>query len=371
MSSEDQDEASKTEEPTGKRIEDARKKGQLPATRELNHFFMILAMVFFLGTMATPMIRQSVDVLTPFITEPERVAMDAPNVAATLSDLTINIALILALPLLLTFIAAIAPTVLQNKWVFSGEGVKPKFKNISPLAGVKRIFSVKALIEFLKNLVKISLLGAVCFTIMMPYARDLPGLLRIDSFYSIEFSGMITQQILIGTCIFLFLISIGDYLWQRRIFLKQNRMTKQEVKDEYKQMEGDPHHKAKIKQMRVQRSRQRMMANVPKADVIITNPTHYAIALQYDPSRMAVPKVVAKGVDDVAARIREVAQANRVTIIRNPPLARMLYDTTEIDEDIPTQHYKAVAQIISYVYKLKGKKAGSPPRSSKPAPRKR
>jgi flagellar biosynthetic protein FlhB len=372
MSDEEQDDASKTEEPSHKKLEDARKKGKTVSTRELNHFFMLLAVIFFLTSMAPSMGTQAIELLAPFITRPDSYPMDVASVSGTLSQIMGQSAMLISMLLLLTIIAAIAPAILQGKWVFAAEQIKPKLNKLSPLAGFGRIFGKKALIEFLKNFIKIGIVGVMSVMVVLPYKDQLPSLLTTDATFSLDFSGRMTSRMLIATLVFLFLLSIIDYLYQRFSFMKQMRMTKQEVKDEYKQQEGDPHHKQKLKQMRAERARRRMMANVPKADVIITNPTHYAVALQYDPAKMAVPKVVAKGIDEVAARIREVAREHRVTIIRNPPLARLLYDTTEIDDEIPAQQYQAVAKIIGYVYRLKGKKPqqARPTAYKKPPPKK-
>lgn len=370
--SEENDDSSKTEEPSYKKLEEARKKGQLVSTRELNHFFMFLAMIFFVVNMAPGVGRDAFDVLSPFITRPESFEMSAAGVSATLGTLLVDSGLIIALTMLLTFVAALAPSILQGKWVFALEQVKPKLDKISPLAGLKRIYGRKALIEFLKNFVKIMIVAAVCYMAMRPHFHEMPGLVRSGSYFMLEFSGKVAVRILTFILVFLFLLSIVDYLYQRFVFMKSMRMTKQEVKEEYRQQEGDPHLKQKIKQVRTERARRRMMANVPKADVVITNPTHYAVALQYDDKTMMVPKVIAKGADEIAFRIREVAQSHRITIMRNPTLARALYDTAEIDEEIPVQHYQAVAKIISYIYKLKGRKpqaAPAKPGSAKPKKR--
>ena len=188
------------------------------------------------------------------------------------------------------------------------------------------------------------------------------GVLAMPKSGMLEYTQYIAIKILIAVLILLFLLSIVDYLYQRFIFLKQMRMTRQELKDEYRQQEGDPHIKQRLRAIRREKARRRMMQNVPKADVVITNPTHYAVALQYDQLRMPAPILLAKGADEVAARIRELATKSKVPIVRNPPLARILYDTTEIDEEIPVEHYQAVAKVIGYVYKMQGKvpKQGRP-----------
>jgi flagellar biosynthetic protein FlhB len=356
MSGETEDDSSKTEEPSHKKLEEARKKGQIPSSRELNHFFMMLGAVFFLLLLAPKVGRDTLDLLTPFIAKPDMFEMSAAGVSTTLRDVAIGFLVLLLLPFLVTFITALAPAIIQRKWVFSSEQISPKLSKISPLAGFGRIFGLKALIEFIKNFLKITVVCIICVAVAMPYRHELPHLLYSPyKLLMLDYSGKIAAKTLIAICIFLFLLSIVDYLYQRFTIMKSLRMTKQEVKDEYKQQEGDPHIKNKLRQIRRERARKRMMANVPKADVIITNPTHFAVALKYDSASMPAPIVLAKGADEVAARIREVATNNKIPIVRNPPLARILYDTTDIDDEIPIEHYQAVAKVIGYVYRLKGK----------------
>lgn len=360
--SEESDDSSKTEEPTHKKLEDARKKGQTFSSREINHFFMMLALALFLTTLAPMLGRDIIDTLGPFVTEPDQMNMDS---SAAMADIlrTVVFSTLLALALLFvaSIIAAIAPAVVQKKWIFAVESIKPKFNKISPLGGVKRLFGLKALVEFGKNLLKISIVGFIAVNAVMPYKETLYVLPALPKAEMLAFAQQMAGRMMVAVLCMLFLLSIADYLWQRFIFMKQMRMTKQEIKEEYKQQEGDPHIKGKLKAIRREKAKQRMMANVPKADVIITNPTHYAVALQYDSASMQAPKLIAKGTDDVAGRIRELATKHKIPILRNPPLARVLYDTTDIDEDIPIEHYQAVAKIIGYVYKLKGKVPQKPP----------
>jgi flagellar biosynthetic protein FlhB len=361
MAGESEDESSKTEDPTQKKLEEARKKGQIPSSRELYHFFMMGSLLAFIALFAPITSHQGMGLLTPFISRPDQFTMDAGGVNTLLHELTFGTMLLLLIPFLITIVAALAPAFIQRKWVFSTEHIKPKLSKISPLSGFGRIFGLKALVEFLKNFLKIVVVCLITTMIALSYRDEMPLLIRAtDNNALLEYTARMSEKILLGVCIFLFLLAIGDYLYQRFLILKSLRMSKQELKDEYKQSEGDPHIKMKLKQIRRERARKRMMANVPKADVIITNPTHYAVALKYDESSMQAPVVLAKGTDAVAARIREKAGEHKIPIVRNPPLARILYDTTEIEDEIPFEHYQAVAQIIGYVYRLKGKapKAG-------------
>ncbi len=359
--SEESDDSSKTEEPTHKKLEDARKKGQTFSSREINHFFMMLALAAFIMLLAPGLGRDMIDTLGPFITEPDLMNMDAAGFMGLMRTVTISTVLALALLFLASIIAAIAPAVVQKKWLFAVESIKPKFNKISPLAGMKRLFGLKALVEFGKNLLKVTIVGYIAVYAIMPYKETLYVLPALPKAEMLSFTQEMANRMLLAVLCMLFLLSIADYLWQRFMFMKQMRMTKQEIKEEYKQQEGDPHIKGKLKAIRREKAKQRMMANVPKADVIITNPTHYAVALQYDSASMQAPKLIAKGTDDVAGRIREMATKHKIPIVRNPPLARVLYDTTDLDEDIPIEHYQAVAKVIGYVYKLKGKTPQKPP----------
>jgi flagellar biosynthetic protein FlhB len=353
--SESEDDASKTEDPSQKKLDDASKKGQSVQSREIGHFFMMLAFTVVIISLSSHIGKDSTDLLSPFITQPDQFALDASSIGITLKTLLTDALIIMILPMALAIVAVFAPNVVQQKFKFTTEQAKPKFEKISPLKGVKRIYSGKALIEFIKNTAKLIIVGIIVWYCSKPYLGYYDALSDQSAYNILELTKAIAGRIMIAICIMLFLVSAGDYLFQRFMFMKSMRMTKQEVKEEYKQQEGDPHIKGKLKQIRREKAKQRMMANVPNADVVVTNPTHFAVALQYNPETMNAPKVVAKGADIVAARIRELATKNKVPIVRNPPLARILYDTTDIDEVIPNEQYEAVAKIIGYVYRLKGK----------------
>ena len=355
MADEDSDDSSKTEEPSHRKLEEAHKKGQTVSSREINHFFIIGALTVFIMGFGAYSAHQTLDLLEPFVTQPEMYEISGAGLQGILRQIAMGGGAILAIPLLLTFLAAIAPAVVQKKWVLSAESIKPKLSNISPLSGFNRLFGMKALIEFIKNLLKISLVMVAIVWVVIPYTNEFAALPRLQKTEMLAFAKTIASKILIAVLVILFLLSIFDYIYQRFIFMKRMRMTKQEVRDEYRQQEGDPMVKNKLRMIRREKARRRMMANVPKADVVVTNPTHFAVALQYDADTMSAPKLVAKGADEVAHRIRDLAIKSKVPIVRNPPLARVLYDTAELDEEIPMEHYQAVAKVIGYVYKLRGK----------------
>jgi flagellar biosynthetic protein FlhB len=223
------------------------------------------------------------------------------------------------------------------------------------MKGVQRLFSMKSIMEFVKGILKLAIITTVGIIILSPFFGTIDHLVGLPIGAAIDEMKILVTRLLVGILVVLFVIAGIDLMYQRYEHNKKMRMTKQELKDEYRQSEGDPHVKAKLRQLRQERARTRMMQAVPGADVVITNPTHYSIALKYDPEQNDAPIVVAKGVDDLALRIREVAKENDIMIMPNPPLARVLYDTVEVDEMVPPDHYKAVAEIISYVFKLKGK----------------
>jgi flagellar biosynthetic protein FlhB len=262
---------------------------------------------------------------------------------------------ILLLPLLLLMLAAFLGPFLQIGPLFAPEIIKPDLSKISLIMGWKRLFSMRAIMEFFKGLLKISIVGLVSFLLLYPYFSSIDHMVGLPIIIMMEDMKALVLRMLAGTLIVFLVVAVIDLLYQRAEHIKKLRMSRHDLKEEYRQTEGDPQIKAKLRQLRSEKARQRMMANVPTADVVITNPTHYAIALKYDPDTMEAPLCVAKGVDQIALRIREIAKENDVSIVENKPLARALYDAVEIDETIPTEHYRAVAQIISFVFRQKGK----------------
>jgi flagellar biosynthetic protein FlhB len=241
---------------------------------------------------------------------------------------------------------------IQHRLVWSGESLKPKLSKISPGAGFKRIFGKQAAANFLKGLFKVIALGAVMTAVLWPERHRLEAMVRLDPSAIMGATTGLTMHLLGAVVAMLAAVAIADYFFQYRQWYERQKMTLQEMKEEFKQSEGDPHVKGRIRQLRQARMKKRMMAQVPKASVIITNPTHYSVALSYDRG-MAAPICVAKGVDNIALKIREVAREHDIPIVENVPLARALHATVEIDEEIPVEHYHAVAEVIGYVMRLK------------------
>lgn len=359
MADDDQDQEQKTEEPTTKRLEEAHRKGNVAFSRELASFFILCVLALTVAWFSPYMMHSAKLLLLPFLANADAFSVDAPPGAGqVLSHAAFTGIFIIAAPLVGCIVAALTSSWLQNGIIFTNETMIPKLNRISPIAGFKRLFSLRSVVEFLKGLVKITIVGAVAFIAVYP---DLPQLQKLPGSSTesmLAFLATLALRMIIGIAIAMFFIAILDLLYQRWQYIKSLRMTRQEVRDEYKQSEGDPMVKQRLRNLRRERAQRRMMSAVPEADVVITNPTHFSVALTYDTDTMKAPVVVAKGQDLIALRIREVAKEHDVPIVENPPLARALFSSSDLGEEIPLQHYEAVAKVISYVYQLKGKKIG-------------
>lgn len=250
---------------------------------------------------------------------------------------------------------AVAGHLVQHRPIFTTQRIKPDFGKLNPMNGLKRMFGFDGLMNLAKGLIKIAIVGTVTWMVLWPERGRLDGLLGQQPLTIASAMIALLMKVLIAALSVLAVIAGGDYFLQRFRFLQRNRMSRHEIKEEFRQAEGDPAVKAKIKKIRLERAKRRMMAQVPEATVVIMNPTHFAVALKYKSGKMAAPICVAKGVDALALRIREVAEEHDVPIIENPPLARALYASVELDEAVPAEHYKAVAQVIGYVMRLTGK----------------
>jgi flagellar biosynthesis protein FlhB len=278
---------------------------------------------------------------------------DGPGLMALARSLEYAMIAALGVPLLMLALAAIAGNMVQHRLVWSGESLKPKFSKISPAAGAKRIFGKQAAANFAKGIFKVAALGAVMTAILWPERHRLEVLVRFDPSAILGTTTTLTLQLLGAVVAMLAVVAIADYFFQYRQWFERQKMSLREMKEEFKQSEGDPHIKGRIRQLlRHARMKKRMMAAVPKASVIITNPTHYAVALSYERG-MSAPVCVAKGVDTIALKIREIAGEHDIPIVENVQLARALHASVEIDDEIPVEHYHAVAEIIGYVMGLK------------------
>lgn len=350
---EEQDRSQQTEEPTQRRLEEARRKGQVASSREVNHFLLLAAGTLFLAVLATGTALQLAATLRPFLAAPHAIAIDPPQLGLMLARLLGETGGALLLPALLFLMAALAAGLVQNGLNWSATPLAPKIERISPLAGAKRLFSTRSLLEFAKGLLKITLVGAAGTALLWP---SLPLLTRAGELEAVPLLGLLHDlalRLLLGVTALVALIAALDVLYQRFEHKKRLRMSHRDLRDEFKQTEGDPYIKARLKSLRAERARRRMMAEVPRASVVVTNPTHVAVALRYDKETMAAPRLVAKGVDAVAERIREIARAHGVPVVEDPPLARTLHAAVELGAEVPPAHYRAVAEVIGYVMRLR------------------
>jgi flagellar biosynthetic protein FlhB len=349
------DASQKTEDPTGRRLQEARDQGQVAKSQEVNNLLMILALTISVVVFGGSMARDIVNLSLPFIETPDMVPTDIGHLTTMGWKLLGMILLAGAAPLVLALFAAFGAGYLQFGLLLSGEQLTPSLEKISPLAGLKRIFSMRSLSDFLKGLLKIALVGGIVYMVITPSVGDLHKLIGMEVVQLLGVIVKLLNRLLFTVFAAMVVIALLDVLYQRYEHIKGLRMSRQEIKDEMRESEGDPMVKGRLRQLRMERARKRMMAEVPKADVVVTNPTHYAVALKYD-AQMASPKVVAKGVDKVAQKIREIAAENDVPVVENPPLARGLYAAIDIDQEITPEFYKAVAEVIGYIYRLKRKK---------------
>ncbi len=342
----------KTEDPTQKRLDDAHAKGDVAKSQEVNTWFVIAGATLVLSTFSGSIGGGILMPLRNLIANAGMLRADGAALLQLGNTLGIAVLAAIGVPLLMLMLAAIAGNMVQHRLVWSAESLSPKFSKVSPGAGLKRVFGKQAVANFLKGVFKLIALGAVMMAVLWPERHRLESFLRFDPSAILGVTTSLTLHLMGAVVAMLAAVAIADYFFQYRQWFQRQKMSLQEIKDEFKQSEGDPHIKGKIRQLRQQRMKKRMMAAVPKASVIITNPTHYSIALSYDRG-MAAPVCVAKGVDNIAFKIREIAKKHDIPIVENVPLARALYATVDIDDEIPVEHYHAVAEIIGYVMGLK------------------
>src|SRR3954468_5894603 len=342
----------KTEDPTQKRLDDAHGRGDVAKSQEVNTWFVIAGATLVLSTFSGSMGGGILMPLRNLVANSWMIRTDGQSLLALAPNLEIALIAAIGVPLLMLMLAAIAGNMIQHRLVWSGESLKPKFSKVSPGAGFKRVFGKQALANFAKGVFKVVALGAVMTAVLWPERHRLEAFVRFDPAAIMGVTTGLTVHLMGAVVAMLAAVAIADYFFQYRQWFERQKMSLQEMKEEFKQSEGDPHVKGRIRQLRMARAKKRMMASVPKASVIITNPTHYSVALAYDRG-MPAPVCVAKGVDLVAMKIREVGREHDIPIIENVPLARALYATVEIDDEIPVEHYHAVAEIIGYVMGLK------------------
>jgi flagellar biosynthetic protein FlhB len=351
----DRDPSQQTEAPTQKRLADAHEKGDVVKSPEVNTFVLLLGGTFAILMFGGSTMRGLTEAMRIFIEQPDQMGVTGADLMALAWHVLSLMGGILGPVFAMMMAAAMAGHVLQARPSFTPEKIVPDFAKLNIFAGLKRMFGLEGLMNLVKGLLKIGVVGFAVWTQIWPERTMLQSVLEQSPMGVVEDMSHLLFKVLMAALAALAAIAAADYVMQRYRFLQRNKMSKQEIKEEYRQNEGDPQIKAKIRQIRLERSKKRMIAAVPEATVIITNPTHYAVALKYESGKMAAPICVAKGVDALALKIREVAKAHNVPIIENPPLARALHATVEVDEVIPQEHFKAVAQVIGYVMRLTGK----------------
>ena len=352
MAEEQTEKHEKTEEPTQKRLEDAHKKGNVAKSQELSSWFVLLGATLTVALFAYSSSEMLYLDMRGFMHQLHDIPTDAGALLSLTQDLGKMFLLVLGLPIIMIMMLGVAGNMIQHAPVWTTEQIKPKWSKISPMSGLKRLFSSQSLMNFVKGIFKMTMVSILMGALLWPKRDKLNTLVNSDIRVVLPTIFELVLMLFIATLSFMFFLAAADYLYQRHKWYEKLRMSLKEIKDEHKQMEGDPHIKAKIRQLRQEKARQRMMANVPTASVVITNPTHYSIALKYEQG-MAAPIVVAKGVDVLAMKIREIATVHDIPLVENPPLARTLYAQVEVDSEIPEEQYRAVAKIIGYVMNLR------------------
>ncbi len=344
----------KTEEPTQKKLDDALKKGDVAKSQEVNSWFMMVAATLLIMIFSGDVASSLATLLKSVLGQAHDIRANGITLRELVRLLGIGIVSAMALPMILMMVAGLGGNLVQHKLLISAEPIKPKLSKISPFAGFKRLFSATSLVNFAKGIAKLLIVGAVITAIVWPKRDKLDSLIFMEPASILAETHSMAGQVLIGVVAVLSILAALDFAWQKHTWWEKQKMTIKEVRDEHKQMEGDPQVRAKIRQVRIERGRKRMMQNVPRAAVVITNPTHYSIALEYE-SGMNAPVCVAKGQDSIALKIREIAEEHGIPLVENPPLARALHASVEVEDEIPAEHYKAVAEVIGYVMRLRSR----------------
>lgn len=341
----------KTEEPSGRRIEQAREQGQVPHSRELGTFLVLIIAAATFWMMGAWFMQRSMVIVRKGFTIDSDYAREPDLMLPRLADMSLDALLVFSPLLALLVLAAILPPFFLNAWVFAPKALVPDLKRLNPLAGLGRMVSWNSLMELGKAILKSSLIGGVAVLLIWKERDEIFGLLAEPLETAIAHAGHLVSYsflILVATLVLVVAADVPFQLWQ---YFDKLKMTKEEVKQEMKEMMGDPHVKGRIRSLQMQAARKRMMAAVPQANVIVTNPTHFAVALSYK-AGMAAPKVVAKGVGAIALKIRELGAEHAIPIMEAPPLARALYKHAELDAEIPSALYNAVAEVLAYIYQL-------------------
>lgn len=350
---EDDDEASKTEDPSERKISKAKEEGDTAISQDAKSFIMLLGMLFVVWLIMPLMGRWFISMTTKFIESPQDFPTDLFHIQLLLKNVFIDILKILAIPFAIFMVLGVFASISQTGFMYAPKKLMPDWNKLNIFAALPKFINMKKIVESLKGIIKITVIAYIAMLVIRPYLAKVNLMPTMETIGILKLIHHIVILLIFTILMAVLVIAIADYAYQKYTHLKKLRMTKQEVKDEYKEMEGDPLVKSRIRQVRIERARRRMMENVPKADVVIVNPTHYAIALEYKMDKMDAPVVLAKGLDNIALKIKAIAEENDIPIVENPPLARALFASAELDQTIPQEHFKAVAEVIGYVMQLK------------------
>lgn len=350
----DEDKSSKTEEPSERKLTKAKEQGNVPKSREVNNFFVLSGILLALITTLRLAWERLLNLFGDSFSQLGfRRLSDKSMVGDSMLFMTLELGQVLAPTFVLLVVFAYAGGFIQNGFILSVEPIKPKLSKISLVKGLERMFSIKSLAEFLKSLVKMLVVGAAIYFVLLAHTEEFMTLIDksvMDLAVTVE---IVTIRILLAVLSIVLILAVADFMFQKSQYTIEQRMSRKELKDEYKNTEGDPHIKGRQRQIRMDRARARMMQEIPTADVVVTNPTHYAVAMRYDKEKEQAPRIVAMGVDNVAMRIREIAKENDIPLYEDPPLARKLFAEAEINEEIPLDLYEAVAKVVAFIYALK------------------
>lgn len=345
----------KTEKATPKKRQDEREKGKVAKSQDVNTAILLLFAFIMLAAFGSFMKNGMTSLYVHSFTEYIHWELTTNTIMQLVREVFLEITKIVAPIMVVVLVAVTAANLMQIGFLFTTEPLKFDLQKIDPIQGAKRIFSIRALVELLKSLLKIIFIGTITFTVIWLHKDEMMMMSLKNAESAITFFGRVTIIIGISATIALLFLSIFDYAYQRYDYEKNLRMSKQDIKDEHKNVEGDPLIQSKIKEKQREIAMRRMMSEVPSADVVITNPTHYAIAIKYDEEKASAPYIIAKGKDEVALKIKEIAIAHDVMTVENRQLAQNLYSAIEIGEIIPEQFYQAVAEVLAYVYRLENK----------------
>lgn len=352
---EEQDKSQKTEAATPQKLQEARKKGDVAKSQELPSWMLLAASVLVLAAFSGPLVQSLAEWLKGYLAMSGDFVLNGPNVEVLARQVVGQLFLHLGLIIGLFMLAGFTGHVVQTGFLWAPEKITPKPDKLNPVEGLKRLFGTQGLMNFLKGLGKMGLVGLVVFMVLWPKRHELASLPWMDLVGLLPLIRNTAVALMLAAVSVFAFIAAGDYFFQRWQFLENMRMSRRDIRDEMKNTEGDPQVRARLRQIRTERARQRMMQAVPQATVVIANPTHFAVALKYTEEETPVPVCVAKGVDEVALRIRKIAEDSNVPVVEDPPLARALHASVELDHEIPEEHFRAVAKVLGFVFAQKGR----------------